>query len=321
MSTLLAFLGIDVAMLSLVACLRVSGKTYAGTFPNTAQGHAELLSWALNNAGECTLRAGVEATGSYHKELVRYITDQGYSCLVLNPRQVRNLAKGLGISCKTDKADAEIIAQVLQVPNVKCQAQRSKLHDDLRDISRQIQAFTDLCSDTKHRLHAPSRCKTAKASDAALVEFCKKQILKLEKAWIKLLDKHTILKEKYEHQLSLPRVGPKTARVTISELPENSSALTVKQIARYSGTTPCLNESGQRSQRAFISDGNVHLRKAFFMPALSACTFDTDCKDLYARLRAKGRTHKLAVTAVMHKLIRRSAAVHIRHAGWEVDKC
>lgn len=320
MLTLHASLGIDVAMRTLVACLLVGEKEHSANFPNTGEGHAALLDWAVCQAGETPLMAAVEATGSYHKELVRYFAQEGRHCLVLNPSQVRDLASGMGISCKTDKADARVIAQVLQCPNVRSQKERSRLHDDLRDISRQIQHLTDVCSDTMHRLGAPARCQTAKDSDAALIDFCKKQIKDLEKAWLELLKQNQRLKEKYEHQLTLPRIGPKTARVAVSELPEDSSGLTVKQISRYMGVTPCLKESGETSEHAFIRGGNPYLRKAFYMPAFSACYRDEDCKKLYQRLTVKGRSHKLAVTAVMHKLIRRSAAVHIRHAGSRVDK-
>src|SRR5579872_3430750 len=96
MFTLLAFLGIDVAMRFLEGCLIVGGKTHSCKFANTAEGHAALLAWALRKAGEATVKAGVEATGSYHKELVRYFNDRGYSCVVLNPKQARDLASGMG---------------------------------------------------------------------------------------------------------------------------------------------------------------------------------------------------------------------------------
>src|SRR5205807_728125 len=102
-------------------------KIYRSEFANTREGHEELLCWACSKAEGAVLRSGLEATGSHHKELVRYFEEQGHLCLVLNPRQVRDLAKGLGISCKTDKADAYVIAQVLGVSKIKSQVPRAKL--------------------------------------------------------------------------------------------------------------------------------------------------------------------------------------------------
>lgn len=103
MLTLHAFLGIDVAMRMLVACLLVGEREHSASFPNTADGHAALLDWALFRVDGAPLRAAVEATGNYHKEIVRYFAEHGHLCLVLNPKQVRDLASGMGITCKTDK--------------------------------------------------------------------------------------------------------------------------------------------------------------------------------------------------------------------------
>ena len=323
MSRLLALLGIDVSKCSLEACMVRGEKIHRSKFNNDAHGHVELLSWASSKAEGFAIRAAVEATGSHHKELARYLEKHGQACLVLNPRQARDLAKGLGISCKTDKVDAEVIAQVLEVSKVRSQVPRAKLHDDLRDISRQIQELTELSGRTKNRLGTPARCKVVKSSDEALIRFCATQIRKLETKWLALVNKSETLNAKYEHQLSIPGIGPKTAKVVVSELPEALEGFSSKQVACYAGVTPCTKESGSLKEAAHIQGGNSHLRQAFFMPSLSASTRNPECKEFYARLRAKGRSHKQAITAVMHKLIRRSAAVHIRHQPWleNLDKC
>jgi Transposase and inactivated derivatives len=316
MSRLLALLGIDVSMKSLVACILVGDKTYRSSFENGAEGHAELLAWASSKAEGLGIRAAVEATGSHHKELVRYLDENGQGCLVLNPRQARDLAKGLGISSKTDKVDAQVIAQVLEVSKVRYQVPRTKLHDDLRDISRQVQDLTALLARTKNRLKTPARYKGAIDSDERLIRFFSAEIRKLEAKWLALVNKSETLKAKFEHQLTIPGIGPKTARIVVSELPENLEGFKSKQVACYAGVSPCTKESGSLKDAAHIHGGNPNLRNAFFMPSLRASSMIPEFKDFYARLRSKGRTHRQAATAVMHKLIRRSAAVHIRHQPW-----
>jgi transposase len=312
---LLALLGIDVSLLENVVCLRIGQRCHRAAFPNTAEGRQALIQWALKLASEGLL-AAVEATSNYHKELVQDFRDAGLSCLVLNPRQVRDLAKGLGIACKTDRVDAEIITQVLEVPKLRSQVLRSREHDDLRDISREIQALTDTCVDTQHRLNTPARCQIAKTADANLVKFLKQQMRELEQQWMRLLAECPELKERYEDQVSIDRIGPKTARVVVSELAGDLSTFRTKQVAHYMGVSPDTKQTGQQKPTGRIGGGNVFLRKAFFMPALTACSKDPECKDLYARMRAKGKTHKQALVAVMHKLIRRSAAVMIRRSPW-----
>jgi transposase len=308
-------LGIDVSLLENVVCLRIGERCLKAAFPNTPEGHQALIRWACERAPKGLL-AAVEATSNYHKELVQAFRDAGLSCLVLNPRQVRDLAKGLGVMCKTDAVDAEMITRALDVPKLRSQALRSREHDDLRDISREIQALTDTCVSTQHRLKTPARCEVARNADAQLVEFLKQQIRKLEQQWKKLLDEIPELKQRYEDQVGIDRIGPKTARVVVSELAADMSTYSRKQVARYAGITPNTKQTGQQKPTGHIEGGNAYIRKAFYMPAVTASSKDPDCKDLYARQRAKGRTHKQAITAVMHKLIRRSAAVMIRRSPW-----
>lgn len=319
MLTLHALLGVDVAKSTLEAFLRAGEAERRRGFDNSPEGHKDLLAWALREAGGLPIRAGVEATGSHHKALARFLEAQGVRCLVLNPRQVRDLASGLGVSCKTDRADARTIALTLEVSRLRAQAPRSALHEELRDVSRQVQALTELCADVRRRLATPSRAKAARDSDEALLRFCRAQVRLLERRWLAALEKSQALKEKYEHQLSVPFIGPKTARVIVSELPQDTSAHSPKQVARYAGSTPCLRHSGEGKATGRIQGGNARLRTACHMPALLASSKDPECKGLYARLRAKGRTHKQALTAVAHKLIRRAAAVHIRHSPWRQE--
>lgn len=323
MSTLHALLGVDVSLRTIVVFLRVRENVHRAQFENSKEGYHRLVKWFKPKLDRLPLRAGVEATSNYHKDLLRYLNEHGFELLVLNPRQVRDLAKGLGVSCKTDKADAEVIARVLEVSNLRCQAKRSKLHDDLRDISRQIQSLTDLRCDIQRRFATPARHQVVKDSDAQLIKFCKAQIKRLESKWLELVKQSPTLQESYHLQIALPRIGVKTARVIVSEFPEACEEATTKKMARYVGVTPCLNESGERRKNAHIQGGNSNLRKAFFMPALQASKNDELCSELYARLRSKGKSHKQALTAVMHKLVRRSAAVHIRHSPWRqnLDLC
>src|SRR5437588_1849815 len=199
MSRVHGFLGIDSSLKQNVACLRINDRTYRSAFDNDQNGHAALIAWAMKFAPQGPT-IGVEATGNYHKDLAWAIRSQGLTCLVLNPRQVRDLAKGLGV-CKTDKTDAEVISRVLEVPKISCQAQRSKVHDELRDISREIQSLTELKSDLQRRLKGPCRSNAAKQADAALIAVCKAQIARLEREWMRIVKTTDVLHESYKLQL------------------------------------------------------------------------------------------------------------------------
>jgi Transposase IS116/IS110/IS902 family. len=78
----------------------------------------------------------------------------------------------------------------------------------------------------------------------------------------------------------------------------------LKQLASYAGFDVVFNDSGLKKGRTSISKkGNTFIRKALFMPALSACRANPQMKELYQRLVAKGKNKKLAIIAVARKLL------------------
>ena len=73
--------------------------------------------------------------------------------------------------------------------------------------------------------------------------------------------------------------------------------------ASLAGLAPIARDSGQRRGKRFIRGGRAHLRQAIYMPALVAVRFNADLKAKYKSLRAAGRPPKVALTAVMRKLV------------------
>ncbi len=100
-----SFVGIDIAKRSLDVCLLPEGKQLS--LPYDTAGLKQLFSW-LPEAGSCLIV--VEATGGYQRRVVAQLADAGHLVAVVNPRQVRDFAKGLGILAKTDRIDAQVIA-------------------------------------------------------------------------------------------------------------------------------------------------------------------------------------------------------------------
>ena len=76
-----------------------------------------------------------------------------------------------------------------------------------------------------------------------------------------------------------------------------------KQAAAMAGVAPITRSSGQWRGHAFIGGGRANLRRALYMPALVAVRFNRDMRATYERLVAAGKPKKLALVAVMRKLI------------------
>ena len=312
------YLGIDACALHLECMVvNVEGEVLRKSrFSNTQDGFARLWTWK----GEDVVCTGIEATGIYHKDLCRYLGEGGHPVTVLNPYRARSLAIGLGVLAKSDQTDALVLANMMRLLRPKPTCLRSELHDRLRAISRLIQSHTEDRTEAKKRLKG-TLGREAKDAISRHIAFLTSEILVLEKSWLELVGQSQALNENYKLALSVPYIGPKTARVVVSELPEDLVGFTPKQIAAYVGVVPQTNSSGKCVKHASIGHtGNAHIRKASFMPAVLGCFKDAELSAFYNKLIAKGRHHLQATVAVMHKCMLRIGAVLTRRSPWVAQK-
>ena len=75
------------------------------------------------------------------------------------------------------------------------------------------------------------------------------------------------------------------------------------QAASLSGLAPIARQSGRWTGKAFIRGGRANVRQALYMPALVAIRFNPDLKAKYGKLIEAGKPAKVAITAIMRKLI------------------
>ncbi len=90
---------------------------------------------------------------------------------------------------------------------------------------------------------------------------------------------------------SVPGCGPLTAASLCAELPELGSA-TPAEAAALAGLAPYVCDSGRQ-----------HPRKLLYMAATSAIRWNPALRTVYTRLTARGKPHKVALVAVMRKLL------------------
>ena len=112
-------------------------------------------------------------------------------------------------------------------------------------------------------------------------------------------------------------MGPATARVLLCELPEDLPERTPAQICSYCALAPLDDSSGARRGPARLGQGNRRVKAALYMAAMCAVRTQRWAKELYARLRSKGRAHQQAICAVMRRLLLRAVAVLKRGSPWK----
>lgn len=255
----------------------------------------------------------LEASGGYERPVRRFLEGAGFIVRKHNALKARRLAQGIGAKAKTDPVDAKALsASAHLLPSSKA---KSRERENLADFSRLISTIQESASSYRRRLDVPGLDKETADEISEVIKLLEAKISDLEKKFA-VRAKSSSLAGSYELILSVPGVGPKTARVCLCELPENLPEQRLEQISSYAGVAPINDESGKRKGRAHVGPGNSRLKASLYMPALGAVQKQQWAKDLYARLRAKGNAHQCAIVAVMRRLLLRIVAVLKRGSSW-----
>jgi transposase len=161
------------------------------------------------------------------------------------------------------------------------------------------------CSD-QHRSQAPEQTRLA------LVE---RQIKELDKEIAKCIAEDQSSERKRDILCSIPGLGQIAAAAILTFLPEIGT-LDRKQAGSLAGLVPHSRESGQWKGKSFISGGRKPLRDALYMPALVAMRFNPDLKAKYTTLRDAGKPAKVAIVAIMRKLLETANALVKDNRHW-----
>jgi len=265
-------------------------------FANTAKGHKALIAWLGQWQVE---RIAFEATATYHRALEVALAD--WPCVKLNTERARRFAQATGTLAKTDRIDAMLLARMaatLQPPVRPAQsAEQAQLAELINARDGLVRDRTALKNRDKNLTIAilKRQCKQRLEQIERHIDALDAEIASLIAADAKLARRHEIL-------TSIAGVGTLTANQLIATMPELGS-LDNKQAASLAGLAPVARQSGQWKGKSFIRGGRANVRQALYMPALVAARFNPDLKAKYQQLVGAGKPAKIAITAVMRKLI------------------
>lgn len=309
-------LGIDIDLLELEACVfEMGGQCRRATFPNDEAGATALLQWLGKSKKGC--RAVIEATSRLHRLVERRLLAAGVIVDLMNPRQARSLAIGLGLVDKDDPADAWCLARAAQVLEERKDTKRhSTLAQDLRDESRAITQLINSATDLKKSLQGLDPASPAATLIKETCAAIKAQIKNAEEAWTKRLADEPEILRRYKLARSVRSVGHKTARVVAVELPADLDACNLRRVSAYAGIAPRRHRSGTKELPDRICQGNAHLRTGLFMAATLGVFKHAQYRPFYDTLLKRGKAHKQVMVAVMHKLLRTIVAVIKRDSPW-----
>lgn len=282
----------------------------AAQFVNSAAGLRALRRWIGAQMPDLVV---YEATGAYHAALERGFA--GVLPLVkVNPLQARRFAQARGTRAKTDAVDARVLAVMGSALDLAPDVPAGKNQHDLKELQIARMALI------KERTRLLNRSKTQslallKRQSKARLEQIKRQLTELEAALLDLTRQCPKRARAFDILCSIPGLGRVTAVAILVECPEIGT-LTRKQIASLAGLAPMTRQSGQWRGTAFIQGGRKFLRDALYMPALVAARYNPDLRQRYQTMIQAGKPAKVALTALMRKMIELANALVQQDRKW-----
>lgn len=279
-------------------------------FTNNKTGFNQLVKWVRRNCDkEVESIFAMEATGVYHEMLAFYLHRIKLKLSVILPNKVKNYAKCLNVKVKTDKSDAKIIARMGGEQQLGLWSPPAAIYLKLRSLTRLHQTlivnkttFENYIEAVKHSEYSNSFVLKQHSNMVALI---KKQIEQCDKQTKKVIDSDDFLKAKIDKLTSIKGIGILSASIVVAETQGFANITSRKQLASYAGLDVTQRQSGTSVMgRSRISKkGNSHIRKALYIPSLSAVRHNREMRNFYQRLVKNKAVKKIGVVAVERKLL------------------
>lgn len=287
--------GIDVGKSQLDICIHERGMHWSTS--NDASAIKALVSKLSRYK---LARIVVEATGGYERALVETCAERGLPVVVVQPMQVRNYARIKGVIAKTDKIDAEVIAEFSATIEPEIRPLTSKLIRAFKDLLARKRQLNEMRTKELNRLQKAS--KIVARSHVAAIKFLDKEIAWVNEKLAKALPEIEEWQQTYELLSSVPGIGDGVAYTLLGELPELGS-LTNREVAALCGLAPFNKDSGSMRGKRRIKGGRAPIRTMLYMAMLCAIQHNPVMRSFYLRLVAQGKHKKVAITACMRKMV------------------
>jgi len=272
--------------------------------PNTKKSIWKWIKKIKSKACLCVF----EPTGSYSSQLLHLLSEHNIAISLVNPTRSSDFTKAQGIISKNDKQAAKTLAlmgQILELPLFKkttnAMYKRKQMLMGINALKKQRQMLKNQLHALAHQVLFAPQVETALKETLETVEQNLKQ---LEEQLNELSDEEH--EEQFDLITSVVGIGANTAHLILTTTGGLQNFERPRQLSKFLGIVSYSHDSGTsvKIKGRITKKGNATLRASLFMAARSAIRFNLACKELYERLRAKGKPYKKAMVAVMNKLIK-----------------
>jgi transposase len=291
---------VDVAKAKLDVASTLS-PTALGRFDNEPEGHSALVARLEGLEPELIV---MEATGGYEHALACALQAAGFAVAVINPKQARDFARAMGTLAKTDRIDAQGLAELGRVLAGRADLAKylkpletAQQQDLAALVTRRRQLVAMLGMERQRLSHTRP---VARNSVEVLIETIRAQLDDVDAD----LGTHvrTYFAELDALLQSTHGIGPVASATLIADLPELGH-LTRRQIAALVGVAPYACDSGTMRGRRRVYGGRFEIRRTLYMATLTAAKHNPIIRAHYQRLVAAGKLKKVALVACMRKLL------------------
>lgn len=290
-----------------IAVLKEGKVAFKGRFANNNEGFMDMLSHIQGS------HVAMEATGPYYFQLAKFVYDSGIRISVVNPLVIRRFAQMRMSRAKTDKKDAMVIAEFVEMTSPKLWTPPTKAIQSIRNLETYLEGLKQRRHMLFNQLHAFESSGTV---GKLLYDEIKeevgsydKRIREKERQIEELIKLHYA--EMASNIRSVPGIGPRSVSMLIITTGGFRMFENYKQVISYFGLAPRIYESGTsvKGRGHICKMGMGQVRKVLYMAGISAIKCNKACKDLYERLRAKGKPYRVALIAAVNKLIKQVFAI------------
>lgn len=279
-------------------------------FANTPEGIGQLIAWLEVHE---VRRVGMEASGNYERDVREALEGGGFEVIVHQPQDIRAFARFKRLRAKSDKIDAGLIAKATAQWEGTL-ARRDRDIIEMAEVLTLYEHVSDVLARTR-TIAEHQRLREVCSVQAELVSQLHRQKQNLLAMILRRIRKRADLAARFDLLKSLPGIGQVVAAVLVIRMPELGS-LKPGQAASLLGVAPFDRDSGAMKGLRFITGGRARPRTFVYIAALAAKRMSGPFKTFADRLSALGKPAKVAIVAVMRKLIEAANIVLKRQAPW-----
>ena len=305
-------IGIDISKQTFDVSFREETKVLHKVYANNEKGF-KALKLRIGHLKET--RVVMEASGPYYVNLASYLHVHNINVSVVNPLRVKRFSQMKFYRAKTDKKDSSMIMEYgeSEFESLAIWKPEGKGIQALKQMRTSVELLQKQLGQSKNQLDA---FKSSGLLDKEVEKGLKKVIRATEKTIkdieAKMLDVcETHYGETLKLLTSIPSIGNKTAMMLIAMTDNFSKFEHYKQLIAYVGLAPRVYQSGTsvNGKGHICKMGKSQIRKLLYMCSWTAKYCNKTCREMYERLKGKGKPERVIKVAIANKLLKQAFAV------------